>query len=81
MMSLTGCALLGTKVVIVKQSITPVPQECKGMLYVATNKPILVGIEGTTVIAKKDMGGYYLIHKEDWKTISKIVKEHLAKNH
>ena len=58
MMSLTGCALLGTNVEIVKQSITPVPQEAKGLLYVATNKPILGGIEVTDVISQTYVGGY-----------------------
>jgi len=56
--------------------MTPIPQECKGMMYIATNKEILVGIQGSDIISKKDIGGYYLIHKNDWKAISKIVEQY-----
>jgi len=53
----------------VRQGLTPIPDECKGTLYVATNKPIPVGIEGTDIYTMKDVGAYYLIHRDDLKAL------------
>lgn len=54
---------------LVRQSLSPIPQEAQGALYVATNKPIQVGVEGTGKVLKVDVGGYYLIHKNDLKVL------------
>ncbi len=66
---LNGSGCLGTKNNILRQSLTPIPADAEGLLYVATNKPIPVGIEGTDKISREDMGGYYLIHKLDYAAV------------
>lgn len=57
-----GCV---TKTVLIRQSMTPIPEACRGVLYVAQNKPIMVGVEGSDKLMSLDVGGYYLIHKTD----------------
>jgi hypothetical protein len=64
-----------TKTVLIRQSLSPVPEECKGVLYVAQNAPIAVGIEGSDELLKLDMGGYYLIHKNDLKVMISELKK------
>lgn len=71
LLSLSGCLI---KTVIVRQSLSPIPEDFGAVLYVATNKPILIGIEGSDTVMEKDVGGYYLIHKEDLKAILNRVK-------
>lgn len=61
-----------------RQSLTPVPEDAKGLLYVATNKPIPVGVEGTEAVAKEDVGGYYLVHKRDWQALMHALRERRA---
>ena len=68
----TSCT---TKTVLIRQSLSPVPEECKGVLYVAQNTPIIVGIEGSTELLRLDMGGYYLIHKNDLKVMVSELKK------
>lgn len=63
-----------TKTVLIQQSLSPVPEECKGVLYVAQNTPIRVGIEGSDELLSLDMGGYYLIHKNDLKVMIQQLK-------
>lgn len=65
-----GCV----KHIYIRQSITPVPEEAHGVLYIATSKPITVGVEGTDVYFRRDMGGYYLIHKDDLKAMIAIIR-------
>ena len=35
-------------------------------MFVAQNDPVKIGIYGSEVIAKKDVGGYILVPREDW---------------
>jgi hypothetical protein len=63
-----------TKTVLIRQSLSPVPEQCKGVLYVAQNTPIRVGIEGSDELLSLDMGGYYLIHKNDLKVMIQQLK-------
>ena len=64
-----------TKYKLLRQSMTPIPEDAKGWLYVGQNNPIWVGVEGTEVVLKKDVGGYYLIHKADLNDLMKRVKQ------
>lgn len=69
---LTTCLLAGvacSRTILVRQSIVPVPEEAKGLLYVATNKPLTVGIEGSSEVVRVDVGGYYLMHATDVKAL------------
>ena len=50
---------------MVRTSLDPIPQETQGVLYIQTNTPIPVGIEGTDEVLNLDVGGYYLVHKND----------------
>lgn len=68
----TSCV---TKTILIRQSLSPVPEQCNGALYVAQNAPITVGIEGSTELLKLDMGGYYLIHKNDLKVMVSELKK------
>ena len=72
LLSTAGCA---NKTVLIRQSLSPVPEECKGVLYVATNQPIPVGVEGTNELLSVDVGGYYLVHKNDMAAIVKRLKK------
>jgi hypothetical protein len=49
---------------IVRQGVLP-PDEARGALYVAQDKPILVGVEGTDKLDRLNMAGYYLISPEE----------------
>lgn len=79
-MTLTGCS----KTKIIRQSITPIPEDANGILYIAQEEPILVGIEGEGLVVRKNVAGYYLIHKEDlralWDMIKKAKKEIMDNN-
>jgi hypothetical protein len=67
------------KYVVVRQSLSPIPEEANGVLYIATNDPIPVGIEGTDTVDKLDVGGYYLMHKNDLKALVQAAKKGQAK--
>ena len=56
--------------------MTPIPENVDGIIYVATNKAIRIGIEGTDMILFKDVGGYYIVHKEDMSLLLKINKKY-----
>lgn len=56
--------------------MTPIPDEDKGVMFVATEKPIPVGIEGTTIITSKNVAGYYLVHKDDLRAMMIEIKEY-----
>lgn len=71
LISMSSCV---TKTVLIRQSMSRVPDECNGALYVAQNKPIMVGIEGSDVLVPMDVGGYYLIHKDDLAEMVKRIK-------
>ena len=45
--------------------MTPVPEDLSGVLYVADERAILVGVEKKPLVFKRVMSGYYLIHKND----------------
>lgn len=59
----TGCLTREKEVVYV--SLTPAPEAGMGILYVATNRPIPVAIQGKDIIFERDMGGWYLLPKDD----------------
>jgi hypothetical protein len=56
--------------------MTPTPEEAKGVMFVATEKPIPVGVEGTTVITTKNVAGYYLVHKDDMKVMIDTIRKY-----
>lgn len=59
---------------IVRQGYEP-PPEAQGALYVATDKPILVGVEGTDAVEKKNMAGYYLLSPGELEVFVKALRE------
>lgn len=65
MMCLINIGCLTREKEVVYVSLTPAPNEGNGILYVATNRPIPVAIQGQDVIFERDMGGWYLLPKED----------------
>ena len=68
---MSGCLV---KTNIVRQGLVPIPEDAKGWLYVAQERPILVGIEGSDIVVKKDVSGYYLLHRIDLQAIMKRLK-------
>ncbi len=56
--------------------MTPIPEEAKGVMFVATEKPIQIGIEGSTIITTKNVAGYYLVHKDDLRAMIAEIKEY-----
>ncbi len=69
---MAGCV---TKTVIIRQSLAPIPDDCKGAIYVAQDSPIDVGIEGSDVRTKMNMAGCYLVSPEDMKVIVRELKK------
>jgi len=59
----SGC-LVKHKIVYVR--MVRAPQEIKGAMRVATNKPVKVNVAGTAVVAKVDVGGYIVVHESDF---------------
>lgn len=72
LMILCGC---WKRTEIIRQSVSPIPEDANGLLYIAQEEAIRIGIEGTDTIVRKDIGGYYLIHKEDLKALMKRIRE------
>jgi len=70
-----GCFTTHREVEIVRVSVTPYPEEADGALWVATNEPIKVGIVGTDLVTEKDVGGYVLLHKDDFKALVKALRD------
>lgn len=70
--TLFGC---GMKERVVVVSVTKHPEEGKGLLYVATNKPMDVAIQGSDLVYKRDMGGYYLIHPSDMEAMINAIRD------
>lgn len=75
----SGCLRTHKEIEIIRVSITPWPEEAQGAMWVATNKPIRVGVDGSDAVAEKDVGGYILIHKEDWKALIRALKKKAGK--
>lgn len=67
------------EVEIIRVGVTPYPEEADGALYVAQNDPVRVGIVGTDTITKKDVGGYVLIHKDDFRALVRALREREAR--
>lgn len=67
-----GCS---SPVRVVRVSLDPIPEEVKGVLYVQSNDPIAVGVEGTDEVLFLDVGGYYLIHKNDLAAMVRRLRE------
>ena len=65
LISLTACLRANRETEIVKVSLEKIPEEVNGILYIATNKKIKVGIEGTDKIAEMDLGGRYILDKAE----------------
>lgn len=72
LLSMEGC---WKKTEILRQSMTPIPEDVHGVLYVATNRKIPVGLEGTDEVTAADVGGYYLVHKNDLTAMMRIIKK------
>ncbi len=70
-----GCWATHKQTEIVRVSVTPYPEEANGALWVATNKPVKVGVVGTDIVTEKDVGGYVLIHKDDFRALVKALKD------
>ena len=68
-MTLTSCNIgvkTNNKIIYVSMSK---PLDIKGLVRVATDRPITVTVNGT--VAEFKAGGYYLIHKSDLKALKK----------
>jgi len=65
--------------ILVRQGLTPIPEDAKGVLYVIHNKKIKVGVEGSNALMKLNMQGYYLIHKDEVKAMIGLLKKYRAK--
>ncbi len=55
--------------------MTPFPEEANGVLAVATNEKIRVRVVGTDNVTEKDVGGYILVHKDDFKVLVQSLKD------
>ena len=73
---ITGCSIgVKEKQTVVYASFAKDP-EIKGAIKVATNKKILVTVEGKTDVATEfDAGGYYLVHERDLKAFLDALKK------
>jgi hypothetical protein len=52
----------------------------KGALRIATNKKIPVNVEGTNQIIDVDLGGFIVVHEDDFALIVKRLKEQSNKS-
>lgn len=68
----SGCL---TQKILIRQSLTPIPEEAQGALYVIQDKKIMVGVEGTNHNFKINAQGYYLVHKNDLTAMIKIINK------
>lgn len=68
--SMAGCG----RIELVRQGLAPIPEDVEGVLYIATNRPIQVGIEGTEKVISADVGGYYLVHRDDMAAMVRTMK-------
>lgn len=75
MMCLISIGCFSTKTKVVYVSLTPAPNAGMGVLYVATNDPIDVAIQGKDEIFKRDVGGWYLLPKDDLEYLVNAAKE------
>jgi hypothetical protein len=58
--------LRGSKEVeIVKVSLEKIPKENDGVIFIATNKKIDVGVEGRDFKTQMDLGGQYVLTKDE----------------
>ena len=66
---ISGCTVgIKDRVHIVYVSYGQTPEELKGALRVATNKPIPVTVVGDEdTYAEIDLGGYFVVHQRDLK--------------
>ena len=71
LLSTSGCLV---KERLIRSSLSPIPENLNNVLYVAQEKKIKIGVEGTDKVFTKDVCGYYLIHKEDLKIIMKKIE-------
>jgi hypothetical protein len=62
--------LRGTKEVeIVKVSLEKIPEESSGVIFIATNEKIKIGVEGKNFITKLNLGGHYVLTKDELKLL------------
>ena len=75
-LNMTACSIgVKEKVRIIYVSFAKDP-EIKGAIKVATNKPILVTVEGKTDVAEDfNAGGYYLVHERDLRAFLEAMKK------
>jgi len=65
---------------LVQQSLSPIPEDVKGVLFVIEDRDIEIGVQGAKVMLKKNMQGYYLVHKDDLAAMVKGLRELKAEN-
>ena len=75
--TLAGCLV---RYKIVRTSLTPIEEDVKGILYVADERPIQVGVEKTDVVTRTVVQGYYLVHKNDLVALIKRLKAYREKH-
>jgi len=74
---MTGCSIgVKEKQTLVYASFAAAPEEAKGAIKIATNKPILVTVEGEKdIVTKMDLGGYYAVSARDLKAFINAIKK------
>ena len=77
LIGITGCSIgVKEKQTLVYASFAASPEEAKGAIKIATNRPILVTIEGEkNIITTMDLGGYYVVSARDLKAFINAIKK------
>jgi hypothetical protein len=73
---LTNIGCLNTKERIITISAIPEPIEGDGVIYVATNEPIDVAIQGKDQLFKLKVAGYYLLHQSELKILVRAANKY-----
>jgi len=73
----TGCSIgVKEKQTVVYASFATAPEEAKGAIKIATNRPIPVTIEGEKeIFTKMELGGYYIVSARDLKAFIDAIKK------
>lgn len=67
---MVGCQ----KTILIRTSLSEIPETLNNIPYVAVGHDIRIGIEGTTDYYVVDVDGYYLVHKNDMAAIVEELK-------
>lgn len=73
----TGCSIgVKEKQTLVYASFAAAPEEAKGAIKIATNKPIPITVEGEKdLYTKMDLGGYYVVSARDLRAFINAIKK------